>query len=149
MERTSAHIIFDLKGVLVEKDLERGYSIIQAGRDIFEQCRSMKDSQGKQLHKLYALSNVKEEVLLRWKSEFHHIFNYFDGIIISEHVGYKKPDHRIFQHFLQTYQLQPQACIFIDDSIDNVIAAQQLGFIGLECADHSQVKEGLKKMKII
>lgn len=149
MLKNATHIIFDLKGVLIEKDLQNNYRIIPAGLDVFEQCLAMKDSDGKQLHKLYALSNAKEDVLMRWKVDFHHIFNRFDGIVISEQVGFKKPDQRIFQHFLQMYGLQPQMCIFIDDSLNNVIAAQQLGFIGLECIDHLKIKESLKKLNVI
>ncbi len=148
MKIQPTHIVFDIKGVLIEKS-SNGYTVIPEGLDILTRCHAIKDNNGLQLHTLYALSNAKEEVLQKWQLDFPHIFHRFNGIVISDQIGYKKPDHRIYQHLLQTYQLNPNHCIYIDDSYENVIAAQNIGFVALHCTSHTTIVEHLKNLNVL
>lgn len=52
----------------------------------------------------------------------------FDSIIVSGRVGIKKPDHDIFEKAVESLNLQPQECLFIDNTVKNLVAAKQLGF---------------------
>jgi HAD superfamily hydrolase (TIGR01509 family) len=74
----------------------------------------------------YAISNFSSEKWQIAKSRYD-FFRFFDGIVISGQVRLIKPDPRIFQLFLDSYDLAPGECIFIDDSKANVSAARQLG----------------------
>lgn len=80
---------------------------------------------------LYVLSNAS--------LDFH---KYFDSIPGSEYLprerrfvsadyGLLKPEHDIYERFLQTYGLDPASCVFIDDNPSNVEAARRLGFHAL------------------
>ena len=40
--------------------------------------------------------------------------NYFDTIIISEEVGFSKPDKRIFELALNKLNVQPEDVLFIE-----------------------------------
>jgi len=51
----------------------------------------------------------------------------FDHIFISAEVKLAKPDPRIYQHVINELQQDPSEMIFVDDFIENVIAAKAEG----------------------
>jgi len=51
----------------------------------------------------------------------------FEKAFYSNETGMKKPDHRFFRLLLEETGLKPEECIFIDDKIDNVAGAWELG----------------------
>lgn len=78
----------------------------------------------------YCLSNISPE-LFQYVVERNDLFGLFDGIVTSgeEHTG--KPGERIFEILLARYQLKPDECLFIDDSIANTDMAQSLGITSI------------------
>jgi len=81
----------------------------------------------KEGHKIYGLSNWDPESFALLKEKHSHVFDLFDGIIISGQVKANKPQAPIYHALLNTYQLEPQQCWFFDDQKVNVEAAQKLG----------------------
>ncbi|MFT9597450.1 HAD family hydrolase [Mesobacillus sp.] len=60
------------------------------------------------------------------------IEGYFDSILISEAVGYRKPDPRIFQRALDELGVLAAHSIFVGDHPENdVVAARNFGMIGI------------------
>ncbi len=55
----------------------------------------------------------------------------FDGCIFSFREGIVKPDPEIYQTLLRRYDLKAEECVFIDDTEENVISAEKLGFRGI------------------
>ncbi len=53
---------------------------------------------------------------------------YFRSIIVSGEVGHRKPDHAIFQAFLDRSGAVPSDCVLVDDRPRNLHAASELGF---------------------
>ena len=76
-------------------------------------------------HPVYCLSNMSVETYTAIKHKA--FFDSFSGIVISGYEKCMKPDARIFEIILERYQLDPSKTLFIDDSLDNVQAARQLG----------------------
>ncbi len=75
---------------------------------------------------VYGLTNwndVKFEVALR---EFPFL-NLFDGRIVSGEEKLAKPDPAIYKLLLEKFNLNPKETLFIDDRIENVQAARDLG----------------------
>ena len=70
-------------------------------------------------------------------------FRTFEGIVISGEEKLKKPDERIFRLLLERYELAAEECLFIDDSLVNVRAAEHLGFEVIHLADPSDLKDNL------
>ncbi len=67
-----------------------------------------------------------------------HLFNgMFDTVVISGEVGMRKPEERIYRHTLELIDLQPQACVFIDDLRHNVEAAVSLGMVGIHHTNYA------------
>ncbi len=64
------------------------------------------------------------EIILR-EYKLHH---YFEHILDSYHVGFSKPDKRIFAEALKRFQLPAENCLFIGDNIErDVLPAKELG----------------------
>ena len=73
----------------------------------------------------YILSNNIREFSSSWKSMLPE--NLFDGIIDSSEVGIRKPDPNIFTLALQIAEKSAEKTIFLDDYIQHVNVANQLG----------------------
>lgn len=54
---------------------------------------------------------------------------YFDAIVNSYDVGFSKPRVEYFQAALSTAKRSPAKCVFVDDSLNNIIAASELGIV--------------------
>ena len=55
----------------------------------------------------------------------------FDGCIFSFREGIAKPDPEIYKTLLSRYGLKAEECVFIDDTEENVLSAEKLGFTGI------------------
>lgn len=79
-------------------------------------------------YRIYVLSNAC--------NGFYHYFprfkeiSYFDGVMVSSDVHMIKPEPQIYEHFLKTYDLTGEECLFIDDRPENVKGAQNAGLCG-------------------
>lgn len=54
--------------------------------------------------------------------------HFFEKTYFSHELGLRKPDPEIFQFVLDDARLNPAETMFIDDFIENIETAQQLGF---------------------
>lgn len=97
---------------------------------------------------LYALSNWSAEKFPIALQCFSFLKE-FDGIVLSGEVKLKKPDLRIFQHLLDEYQLAPEACVFIDDNLLNVKAAQQMKINTIHFQSEDHLLEDLQKFNLL
>lgn len=93
--------------------------------ETWELIRSLK----KQGYKLYILSNAPTHFAEH--ADYYEIVKEFDGIVFSAPVHMWKPNHDIYQHLFETYQLNPAECLFIDDRADNIAAAKACGMDGI------------------
>ncbi len=71
------------------------------------------------------------------------IFDHFRDIVVSGVEKMVKPDAAIYQLALKRFGLKPDEAIFIDDSLPNIIAAQQNGFIGHHFTDADALRSAL------
>ncbi len=79
----------------------------------------------KPFYKIGLLSNAgEEEIAIIYRDK---IDIFFDAIAVSFEVGAVKPGKEIFLTCSQRLGLNPQECLFIDDSMSNIKAAQNLG----------------------
>ena len=59
--------------------------------------------------------------------ELHGLQTYFKKSIISGEIRMRKPENRIFDYALTHLQCNPQECVFVDNSVQNLNAAQKAG----------------------
>lgn len=83
-------------------------------------------------NKLYLLSNISLGFANTY-SEVEWIKNLlgkFDGLVLSGTIGKTKPNRDIFEHLLETFNLNANECLFIDDSEINIKGAKNVGIDG-------------------
>lgn len=57
----------------------------------------------------------------------HGLQKYFKERIISGEVHMRKPEKRIFDYTIQHLQCDPQECVFVDNSVQNLNTAKETG----------------------
>ena len=115
---------FEVQGVL-----DDWMHILRPRRQMQELVQKLK-SHG---YCVYYLSNIPEDVLdLLMERDMKGLF---DGGVASCEVHINKPDPRIYQALLDKYGLKAKESVFIDDRLDNIQAAFQLGFTGIQMKD--------------
>ncbi|MGH4124830.1 MAG: HAD family hydrolase [Clostridium sp.] len=77
-------------------------------------------------YKLYLLSNFHSLAFETIYSKYD-FFKHFDGGTISYKENLLKPQAEIYTKLLDTYKLNAEECLFIDDTLVNVEAANRLG----------------------
>ena len=82
------------------------------------------------LHKngapLYAITNWNSDTFRATRNRFPFL-NLFRNIVVSGDEKLIKPNHKIFDLFCKRNNLDPVACLFIDDSLKNIRGAQMIG----------------------
>ena len=82
----------------------------------------------------------------RFIDERWHIADIFDDMIISAEVGLAKPDQRIYQLALDRLDFVAEQTIFIDDFVENIQGARELGIHGIHFQNPQTVLEELKDL---
>ena len=93
--------------------------------------------------KLFLLSNFHEYGYGIIKERFA-FFKYFDGGVISWEVKVNKPDTRIYNFLLSNCGILPEESVFIDDTEENILAAQALGIAGIHFTDKTDLPSKIK-----
>ena len=99
--------------------------------------------------KLICLSNINSS---HWKfllSKRWDFFDYFDEFILSHEVHMTKPEEKIFQHTIQKAGCLPEEIVFIDDGVNNIHSARELGIIGIKFTNKDKLVEELKNLQIL
>lgn len=97
---------------------------------------------------LYGLTNWSAESFPVAYKKFD-FFRLFDGIVVSGEEKLIKPDSALFTRLLERYHLDSRVCVFIDDNLSNVKAAQQLGFHAIGFQSAPLLREQLVEWKIL
>ena len=72
-----------------------------------------------------------------------------NGAVYSFDVGVRKPEKEIYEIAMQRANTKPQECLFIDDLLENIQAAKQIGIEGIHFRSSEQLKQDLVHLGII
>ena len=83
-------------------------------------------------YRLFLLSNTNELHIAHveeymGKSRFDRFKNCFESFCLSHEMQMRKPEPEIFHYMLDRFNLNPAETYFVDDNLENVQAAAQLG----------------------
>jgi FMN phosphatase YigB (HAD superfamily) len=121
---TTNHALWPLATAIFEpKFMASAQLIVENGKKFVEECIE-------QGHNVYILSNWDSESFTYLCQQYPEFFGLFSGIVISGDCRLLKPDAHIYTHFLLEYELDPNKCFFIDNQIENVTAAANIGVSG-------------------
>lgn len=95
-----------------------------------------------QSHNTYLLSNFQADPFLDLKRHYPFL-NDAKGYIVSGIEKVMKPDPAIYRFLLDRFNLNPAETLFIDDRLENIVAAQRLGLVGIVYHSVSQLKHDL------
>ena len=73
------------------------------------------------------MSNVYD--IYAKSNELRGFYNIFNNIFLSNEIGLIKPDIDKYKYVLKKLDAKPKHCIFIDDKIQNLVPARDLGII--------------------
>jgi len=87
----------------------------------------------KQKFKTFLLSNTNNihidafQKILKNQTGYASLDPYFHKVYFSSKIGFRKPDNDVFEYVLSHHNLVPNKTLFIDDSIQHIVAAKKLG----------------------
>jgi HAD superfamily hydrolase (TIGR01509 family) len=93
--------------------------------------------------KLFCMTNAAKEDHDDILARFPDVFRKFDRIFYSAAVGLRKPNFGFFEHALREMECEASETVFVDDTIQNVVVAESLGFTGVLVRSHDE--EGVKE----
>lgn len=98
---------------------------------------------------LYALTNWAAETWPHAVERFPFLTTLFDGVLVSGKEGLAKPDPAIFRLLLNRYELDQRRTAFVDDSMANIEAAFELGFLTHYYTGPEELREWLVEHQLI
>lgn len=98
--------------------------------------------------RVLALTNWSKEKFPIAQKKFDFLAR-FEGIVVSGHLGMKKPDPRIFAHLCEKYSLIPSETLFIDDVVKNTQAAFKFGMQVIHFQSPEQLQEELIRLHVL
>lgn len=85
--------------------------------------------QAQQQGKVGLISNFTHAPVIYKSLRKVGISEFFNAVVVSEEVGWRKPSSHIFQHALKKLQIQAGEAVYIGDSpIEDIKGAKQVGF---------------------
>lgn len=96
-------------------------------------------------YRVYYLSNFSERVEKEAAGELTFLKE-MDGGILSYKERLIKPDPAIYELLLNRYSLAAEESVFLDDTPDNVKAAEKLGIQGILVESQEQAKYSLQEL---
>ena len=83
-------------------------------------------------YELILLSNTNdlhiEKVIENMSIEMYKRFQkYFDAFYLSQEIHFRKPDTDIYEFVLNKHQIKAEETFFIDDTLENIETAKELG----------------------
>lgn len=96
-------------------------------------------------YRLFLLSNFDKETFDQLYHQYRPIFDLFDGLVVSGHIGLLKPYKEVYQYMLDTYQIDPEKTIFIDDQAENLREPKKMGITTILYKRRKQMLGELRK----
>jgi len=78
-------------------------------------------------HRVVVLSNTNRLHTTFWPDEYPEVRESADHIYLSQEMGMRKPETRIYQQVLEAEGFSANDTVFFDDNVDNIEGARQLG----------------------
>ncbi len=121
----------EMLGGLIEESIQIFNQLLESGK-----------------YRLFGLTNWSAETFPIARERFEFLKK-FDGIVVSGEEKTRKPLPEIYQIIMDRYGVRPEQALFIDDSLRNVKAAQEMGIESIHFTSSQQLKSELKERELI
>jgi putative hydrolase of the HAD superfamily len=102
----------------------------------------------KKKYQLYLLSNTNS-IHKKYGYQNYDFLKMFDKMFLSHEVGYVKPEPEIYKAIEKVSGLPSEEHIFIDDILEYVETAKQLGWDGIQFVGYDDLVNNLKARDIL
>jgi putative hydrolase of the HAD superfamily len=97
-------------------------------------------------HRIVALTNTNEIHNTVWRMKYAKTLALLEKIFSSHELATRKPEPEIYRLVLNYLNLKPEETLFLDDNIDNIRGAQNLGIATILVASPAQMRVDLGRM---
>lgn len=136
----------------VEKtDVELAWcDIFSLNKVMIELIKRLKDKG----YRLILASNTNELHYKWFKNKFANELILFDDEVISFQIGFRKPEKEFFTYCVTKSEVQSIQCVFIDDRLDFIKIARELGsrgiwYTSIDYFPHDLAAVGIKDEKLL
>jgi 2-haloacid dehalogenase len=98
-------------------------------------------------HDVTMLTNFADDTFAEAQARFDFL-NHPRGVTVSARVGLIKPDRAIYETHAKAFDLDPAACLFIDDAPVNVEGAKQSGWQAVLFTGADKLRQDLESFGI-
>lgn len=102
----------------------------------------------KENYKLGIINNGTAITIPYFKKE-NNFDEFFPTFINSSEISIEKPDSRIYLLALEQMNLKSEECIFIDDTMENILGAEKIGMKGVLFTDYQKLVADLKSLELL
>ena len=99
--------------------------------------------------RLVALTNTNAIHNTVWPIKYSDTLSHFEKIIISHDMQTRKPERKGYQIVLDYLKCKLEETIFLDDNLDNIQGAKELGINTILVTSTEQMKNDLQKYILI
>ncbi|WP_145557142.1 glucose-1-phosphatase [Yersinia aldovae] len=90
-------------------------------------------------HRVVVLSNTNRLHCNYWPQHFPEVAAAADHMYLSQDLGMRKPEARIYQHVLHAENVPPEQAVFFDDIEANIVAARIEGMTAIHVTDRKVI----------
>ena len=94
-------------------------------------------------HRLFCLSNM-HVASIEYLESAYTFWEVFEGVVVSCRLQLCKPEAAIYGYLLETYGLNANETVFIDDTPENLTAAAELGLRAVRFENPAQCERELE-----
>ena len=139
-------------GALPPKKVNTEY-YVELWFDLYSQVTNISSEMAKIIERLhqadYTVSLMSNTHDIHAKSNYlRGFYDIFDNVFLSNEIGFIKPDMEKYKYVLKKLDTKPKKCIFIDDKIQNLVPAKNLGIIVIRFKSFEKFKKQLKELGI-
>ena len=96
-------------------------------------------------HRVVVLSNTNRLHTTYWPEQYPQISAAADSIYLSQEMGMRKPEARIYQQVLAEEGYSAADAVFFDDNVDNIEGANRLGITSILVTDKNTLPDYFAK----
>lgn len=100
-------------------------------------------------YKLAALSNTNVTHEKVWKGQYKDLLSPLEKVFGSHHLGAVKPEKIIYEKALSILDVTGEKTIFLDDKIENIEGAAQVGITGIVVESPKQMYDALNGLGVL
>ncbi|HDM8439384.1 TPA: glucose-1-phosphatase [Yersinia enterocolitica] len=90
-------------------------------------------------HRVVVLSNTNRLHCNYWPQHYPEVAAAADHMYLSQDLGMRKPEARIYQHVLSVENTPAEQAVFFDDVEANIVAARIEGITGIHVTDRKVI----------